>query len=90
MKNAPVTAEHTMIAAGFLMSVRTVRVSTPEAAWSASIDPLAQALANLGARLQHKAWEEGYAHGYDDREKMDHDRADVIKTENPYPDLDAP
>lgn len=36
----------------------------------------------------HEAWEDGYAHGYDDREKMDHDRADVIKTENPYPKLD--
>lgn len=35
-----------------------------------------------------KAWEEGYAHGYDDREKMDHDRADVIKTTNPY--IDTP
>lgn len=32
----------------------------------------------------HQAWEQGYAHGYDDREKMDHDRADVVRTENPY------
>jgi hypothetical protein len=34
---------------------------------------------------QREAWEEGYAEGYDDREKMDHGRADVIKAENPYP-----
>ena len=39
----------------------------------------------------HGAWELGYAHGYDDREKMDHDRADVLKTQNPYlaPDPDS-
>jgi hypothetical protein len=30
------------------------------------------------------AWEMGYESGYDDREKMDHDRADVVKTENPF------
>jgi hypothetical protein len=30
------------------------------------------------------AWEMGYESGYDDREKMDHDRADVIKTDNPF------
>lgn len=33
----------------------------------------------------HQAWGQGYTHGYDDREKMDHDRADVVRTENPYP-----
>ncbi len=40
----------------------------------------------LRARVaeNHAAWESGYAHGYDDREKMDHDRADVIKTVNPF------
>jgi len=31
-----------------------------------------------------EAWELGYARGYDDREKMDHDRVDVIKAENPF------
>lgn len=36
------------------------------------------------ASREGNAWERGYASGYDDREKMDHDRADVIKTENPF------
>lgn len=35
------------------------------------------------------AWNEGYERGYDDREKMDHDRADVIRSVNPYLDTEA-
>ncbi len=34
---------------------------------------------------EHTAWERGYAQGYSDREKTDHDRADVEKEPNPYP-----
>lgn len=34
---------------------------------------------------EHTAWEYGYAQGYSDREKTDHDRADVEKSPNPYP-----
>lgn len=51
-----------------------------EALLARGIELLKQDLA-----AEHRAWELGYASGYDDRSKMDHDRADVIKTENPYP-----
>jgi len=30
------------------------------------------------------AWNLGYEAGYDDRERMEHDRADVIRKTNPY------
>lgn len=38
--------------------------------------------------VTRRAWAEGYAHGYDDREKMDHDRADVLQSPNPYPETE--
>lgn len=34
---------------------------------------------------RYAAWERGYRQGYSDREKTDHDRADVFKSPNPYP-----
>ena len=87
MKNAPVTAEHTMVAAGLLMALRQIRKSTPDSAYEASIERMAQALADLGARLQHKAWREGYLQGRDDAIKEEF-HAHNFWTDNPYPKLD--
>jgi len=42
-------------------------------------------LATLREQDEHLAWERGYEQGYSDREKTDHDRADVLKEPNPYP-----
>jgi hypothetical protein len=85
MKNAPITAEHTMVAAGLLMSIRRVRESSTEAAWSASIEPMAQALANLGARLQHEAWQKGLIFGFS---ASGHGLLEDYLGDNPYPKLD--
>lgn len=48
------------------------------------IDLARAGIASAAEMSTHAAWELGYASGYDDREKMDHDRTDVIKTENPF------
>lgn len=89
MKNAPVTTEHTLTAAGLLAMFRQVREATPEAAWVASTGGMAQALANLEARIGRQAWEKAYRQGRADAVKEEFD-ADSFWTENPYPDLDAP
>jgi hypothetical protein len=42
-------------------------------------------VAMIAARVKRvTAWDDGYSCGYDDRQKMDFDRADVIKTVNPH------
>lgn len=38
----------------------------------------------------HSAWAAGYAQGYDDCEKTDCGRADVIQTPNPHPAPESP
>lgn len=86
MKNAPVTSEHTITASYLIGLIRTVRASTPDAAYEASIGGLAQAMANLEARIAHKAWDEAYAQGRHDALKDEYD-ADSHWTDNPYPKL---
>ena len=72
----------------------TVRYHMPRGgnAWAESndaLDRIEEAFTELRAQAQgggkHEAWELGYAQGYSDREKTDHDRADVEKSPNPYP-----
>lgn len=85
MKNAPVTTEHTITASYLIGLFRQVRGTTPTEAYDASIDGMAQALANLGARLQHKAWEEGLAIGF---RSAGHGLPEDYLIDNPYPELD--
>lgn len=47
------------------------------------------AAAWTGPVSNHDAWENGYGTGYNDRERTDHDRADVIKSPNPYPQISS-
>jgi len=53
----------------------------------ATIALLRAEVATLRERDEHTAWERGYEQGYSDREKTDHDRADVLKEPNPYPPI---
>lgn len=84
-KHAPVPAHIACAAWAIYQGCQAL----PDDLVETAIEKIAQMLADFQMRARHLAWSQGYAEGYDDRVKMDHDRADVIQTENPYPDLDA-